>query len=166
MAVAVTYSSFDIHKAGKSASDTIRDGTVFERGTATTATAIFTDTNRDFGAEGFSGAAGETIQIIEGGGNIIREVAITAVGGAGNTELTVAGGNFDTTANNLQYRVFVAPTSAQLISDQDKRGAGLAGYVELLNAIDASLTGTLLTQGIDISYSEGNVQQMITYDDA
>ncbi|KKN70498.1 hypothetical protein LCGC14_0430760, partial [marine sediment metagenome] len=36
----------------------------------------------------------------------------------------------------------------------------------LLNAIETDITGTLLAQVIDISYAEGNTQQMITYDDS
>lgn len=165
MAVVTVYSSFDLHQAGKSASDAVRDATVIRRGNAATGTATFTDTNRDFTADGFSGGAGETIQILEGGGNIIREVAISAVGGVGNTELTVGGGNFDTSENNLQYRAFKAPSAAEILSDQDKRGRGMVGYVELLNGIEATLFATLLAQVIDISYGEGNIQQVITYDD-
>ena len=165
MAVVASYSSFDLHQAGKSASDTVRDGTEIQRGTATTATNSFTDTNRDLDAEGLSGAAGETLQIIEGGGNIIREEAISGVGGVGNIELTVGGAAFDGTENNLQYRAFKAPTSAEIIAGQSKRGRGLAGYVELLNAIEATLATTLLLQAIDVAYAEGNTQQTVTYDD-
>ena len=160
MAVAVTYSSFDLHAAGKSASNSARDSVVADnRGSTNAGVKTFTDGNRDFTAEGIDNTW--RLEVLEG----TDAVDIDVVSVSADTITTGSVGNF-TGSDGVLYRLYKPPTSAQIISDADKRGVGLAGYVELLNAIDASLTGTLLTQGIDISYSEGNVQQMITYDDA
>lgn len=159
MAVAVVFSSFDLHKAGKSANDTTRDGVVADdRGSTNPGVKTFTDTNRDFGAEGIDNTF--RLEILEGA----DAVDIDVVSVSGDTITTGLGGNF-TGTDGVLYRLYQPPTSAQIISDADKRGEGIAGYVELLNAIEAAVTGTLLSKVLDISYSEGNIQQMITYDD-
>jgi hypothetical protein len=133
MAVQTRFCSFDLHLAGVSASDRIRLAVPLDhKGNAVTATAFFTDPNRDFGAEGFSGASGEFIEITEGGGNIIRTAANTDVGRA----------------------------------DPAKRGTGLAGWQEFLDSVEAGMAGSWLTQGIEIQFAEGLIQQVVVYDDA
>jgi hypothetical protein len=161
MAVETRFASFNLHLAGKTATAKVRDATAIFRGGAETGTAEFTDPNRDFGADGFTGAAGETIQILDGGGNIQREVAIT---GVAVTVLTVAGGNFDTTENNLRYRVWVAPTDTEIIDDPRKRGVGLIGWQEMLTKIESGMLANFLSQIADVFHSEGLTQQSITYD--
>lgn len=158
MAVAVVYSSFNLHQAGKSANDAARDLAEIKRADSLGATKDFQDTNRDFAAEGVDTTY--RIEVLDG--SDVADYGITAV--VTDTITTDHAGTF-TGENNLRYRVYLPPTSSEIISDQDKRGRGIAGYQELLNALEAAVTGTFLTSVIDISYAEGNTQQMITYDD-
>lgn len=160
MAIQTRFASFDLHLAGKSANDRVRDQAEIRRGDAASGAAVFTDPNRDFTADGIT--TSHKIQILEGGGNIQREVLISAVG---TTTVTVAGGNFDTTANNLKYLVFLPPTATEIIDAPAKRGTGLAGWQEMLDSIEAAVTGTFLSKVVDVTYSEGLTQQVVTYDD-
>ncbi len=159
MAVVIVYSSFDLHIAGKSASDAARDGVVADnRGSTNAGVKTFTDPNRDFDAEGIDNTF--RIEILEGVD--AEDVAVVSV--STDTITTDAGSNF-TGSGGVLYRIYQPPTPAEILTDQTKRGRGIAGYSELLNAIETDITGTLLAQVIDISYAEGNTQQMITYDD-
>ncbi len=162
MAIQTRFASFDLHLAGKSANDRVRDQILVARGRgdAATGAAVFTDSNRDFSADGIT--TSHKIQILDGGGNIQREELITAVG---TTTVDVAGGNFDTTAKNLRYKVFLPPTATETIDDPAKRGIGLVGWQEMLDNIEAAMGGTFLAGVVDVTYSEGLTQQVVTYDD-
>jgi len=161
MAIQTRFSSFDLHQTGLSASDKAKAAVEFSRGDAASGAAIFTDNNRNFTTESIT--TSHKIEILGGTGNIARDVLITAVG---TTTVTVAGGNFDATANNLQYRVYLPPTSTQIIDDPSKRGIGLVGWQEMLDLIEAVMTGSFLSGVVDVTYSEGLIQQVVTYDDA
>ncbi len=159
MAIETRYTSFNLHEVGKSANDRMRDQAVIRRGNAASGGAVFTDPNRDFTADGIT--TSHKIQILEGGGNIQREVLITVVG---TTTVTVAGGNFDTTENNLRYRVFLPPTDTEIVDDPKKRGRGLVGWQEILTKIEVGMLANFLSQTADVGHSEGLTQQSITYD--
>ncbi len=161
MAIQTRYASFDLHQTGKSASDRVRDTAVIARGGAASGDNVFTDPNRNFTTDNIT--TSHKIQILDGAGNIQRDELITVVG---TTTVDVAGGDFDTTANNLKYRVYLPPTSTEVIDDPTKRGLGLVGWQEMLDLIEAVVTGSLLTSLLDITHSEGLTQQVITYDDA
>ncbi len=170
MAVISRYASFDLHIVGFSANDAARDEvTANNRGNAGTGTLFFTDPNRDFTADGVDTTF--RIEIQEGGGNIQRDVAITAVSGSGNEILTVGGSNFNADENNLLYRVYKPPTAAQILSSPGLRGTGSAGWQEFLQGIDAEIdtnsasTNNLLDSSINVFFSEGLTQQVIVYED-
>ena len=160
MAVAIVYSSFSLHEAGKSASDASRDSVVADnRGSTNTGVKTFTDPNRDFDAEGIDSTF--RLEILEG----VDAGDVGVVSVSTDTITTDAGSNF-TGSDGVLYRLYKPPSATEILTDQTKRGRGIAGYNELLNAIETDITGTLLAQVIDISYAEGNTQQMITYDDS
>lgn len=159
MAIQTRYASFDLHQTGKSASDRVRDQVTIRRGDAASGAAVFTDANRDFTADGIT--TSHIIQILDGGGNIQREVLLTAVG---TTTVDVAGGDFDTTANNLRYRVFLPPTDVEIVDDPKKRGLGLVGWQEMLTKIEGGMSSNFISQAANVTYAEGLTQQSVTYD--
>jgi hypothetical protein len=165
MSTKVLKASFDLHQAGGTAEDKAEaaaqaaDDTA--RASVASGAAVLTDINRDFVADGVTTDYKATI--LSGAGNIIRsQVTITNVAA---TTITVGGGNFDTTEGGILYLVYLPPTTAQIADDPTKRGTGLVGYQEWLQAIETNDAIDLETKLIDLHYAEGLTQQVIVYDE-
>lgn len=174
MAVLTRFSNFDLHQVGLNASDRFADeldiktaNPIFQRksGGATTATKTLTDAARDFTADAI--VTTDRVKIFSGGGNLIRDDSITAVG---TTTITVGGADFDTT-DSIIYRIYRPPTDAQIRDNTSLRGTGSTGYQEFLqklqDLVDANTTSAqdLAGNTLDISYHENLTQQVIVFDD-
>lgn len=169
MVMNVKYSNFNLHIAGLTADGKqadLPDAKVsdprFTRrvGSVASAALILTDPNRNFTTDGVT--TSHRVKIFTDTGNVARDVAITAVG---TTTITVGGANFDTSLGVVNYRVYLSPTGTQIVNDLSLRGEGIAGFQELLAAIETLFTVTLETVTVDLSYHENLTQQVLVFDD-
>lgn len=174
MAVLTRYANFDVHQAGRTATQKFADlpepkisddKNKRKAGRADTGTNVLTDPNRDFTADGIT--TSERVKIFTGAGNLQREEAITAVG---TTTIDVGGAAFDTT-DNVTYRVYTPVTDAEIRDDPRKRGEGTVGLEEFMGKLDdlvdtnSSSAENLAGNTISAGFTSNLTQLVIVFDD-
>jgi hypothetical protein len=164
MAANVFYSSFNLHDAGKNASDVAKDKAAAQqerdkepaRGSAASGGQDFTIPDLDL-----SGVDNTwRIQLISSVGNIARDDAVASVT---NQVITLDGGdpNFDTNQGGVEFVLYQPPTQAQIVADPSKRGSGTTGFQEFIDAVFTELTATWPTDLVDLQYVDGVNQQVM-----
>lgn len=166
MALVTLFASFNIHISGASAEAAAKAKPVVEsRGNTASGAAVFTDPNVDLEND-FGITTNHKIEIIEG--TDARDTTISAV--STNT-VTVGGGNFSVSENNLLYIIYLPPTDTLIINNPSNRGTGSVGFQEWLAKIDAlidtnsSSSDSLSSNLLDLSYGENMSEQVIVFAD-
>lgn len=164
MPIVTLFSSFNLHVPGGTAEAAAKASPLItSRGNSATGAADFTDPNKDLQALGVT--TSHKIDITEG--SDIRDESISAVV---TSVVTVGGGNFSATENNLAYTIYLPSTDTEIINDPTKRGTGSVGFAEYLGKIDALITvnsalENLVTNTISLEYGDNLSEQVIVFED-
>jgi hypothetical protein len=163
MGARVFYSSFNLHEAGKNASDVAKDKAQEQqkrlkepaRGAAESGSLDFTIPDLDL-----SGVDNTwRIALISEVGNIQRDSAIASVT---DQTITLSGGtNFDTDAGGVEFILYKPPTATEIVNDPSKRGSGRVGFDEFVDEVFTALSATFPTALADLQYVDGVTQQVM-----